>query len=365
MSIDSKARGPEVAIQCAVLISGIALAYWVDFGFTRMDNQISWVQRIPIGLQAVFAIISVYGMLLLPDTPRWYYATNRIEEGDNVLARLHGLPLDNDRVQAQKEEIQASIRLEESEKSKFNMSLLLWDTTDLRIGRRIRIAFLILSIKQMMGINMMVYYSPTIFAQVGLSPFLSQLLAAVMMTIYACGTYLLPSTIERLGRRSILLWSAIACTILMLIFVVMIGLENRTLATQWTAVAAVISFMFVFGYSWIGITWLYTAEIAPLKYRHVGAAAGAFGEWTFSFITVFGGGTAITNVGWKIYIWQLLSCATAVVFIYFMCPETNGKTLEEIDLLFAVDSVRDTILAGQIIHNHKGEATSERIEWVA
>lgn len=90
-------------------------------------------------------------MLLLPDTPRWYYATNRIEEGDNVLARLHGLPLDDDRVQAQKEEIQASIRLEESGKSKFNMSLLLWDTTDLRIGRRIRIAFLMLSIKQMMG----------------------------------------------------------------------------------------------------------------------------------------------------------------------------------------------------------------------
>lgn len=90
-------------------------------------------------------------MLLLPDTPRWYYATNRTEDGDNVLARLHGLPLHDDRVQAQKEEIQASIRLEESEKSKFNMSLLLWDATDLRIGRRIRMAFLMLSIKQMMG----------------------------------------------------------------------------------------------------------------------------------------------------------------------------------------------------------------------
>jgi MFS family permease len=114
---------------------------------------------------------------------------------------------------------------------------------------------------------MMVYYSPTIFAQVGLLPFLSQMLAAVMMTIYAFGTYLLPSTIERLGRRSILLWSAIACTILMLIFVVMIGLENRTLATQWTAVAAVISFMFVFGYSWIGITWLYTAEVRSHQSR--------------------------------------------------------------------------------------------------
>jgi hypothetical protein len=43
MSIESKERGPEVAVQCAWLISGIAVAYWVDFGFTRLNNQLSWV----------------------------------------------------------------------------------------------------------------------------------------------------------------------------------------------------------------------------------------------------------------------------------------------------------------------------------
>jgi len=43
MSIESKERGPEVAKQCAWLISGIALAYWIDFGFTRLDSQVSWV----------------------------------------------------------------------------------------------------------------------------------------------------------------------------------------------------------------------------------------------------------------------------------------------------------------------------------
>jgi hypothetical protein len=43
MSIDYKERGPEVAVQCVWLISGVALAYWVDFGFTRLDSQMSWV----------------------------------------------------------------------------------------------------------------------------------------------------------------------------------------------------------------------------------------------------------------------------------------------------------------------------------
>jgi hypothetical protein len=45
MSIESKERGPEVAKQCTWLISGIALAYWLDFAFTRLDSQVSWVKH--------------------------------------------------------------------------------------------------------------------------------------------------------------------------------------------------------------------------------------------------------------------------------------------------------------------------------
>lgn len=45
MSLTEKERGPEVAFQCIFLVSGCAFAYWVDFGFTRLDNQISWVRK--------------------------------------------------------------------------------------------------------------------------------------------------------------------------------------------------------------------------------------------------------------------------------------------------------------------------------
>src|SRR5687768_2701367 len=45
MGTESTARGPDVARTCVFLISGVALAYWVDLGFTRMDNQISWVRN--------------------------------------------------------------------------------------------------------------------------------------------------------------------------------------------------------------------------------------------------------------------------------------------------------------------------------
>ncbi|KAK5446521.1 hypothetical protein LTS15_009860 [Exophiala xenobiotica] len=360
MSIDSKERGPEVAIQCVWLISGVALAYWIDFGFTRMSSQVSW--RFPIAFQACFASVSIIGMWFLPDTPRWLYARGREDEGDEVVMRLHDRPREDSRVQAMRQEILASIRLEDEDEHKFNPLDLLWDKSDLRAGRRIRISFLVLSIQQMMGINLSVYYSTVIFSQVGLSPFLSQLLAAVMNTGFAAGTYFLPFTIERVGRRGVMIWSAVVLTICMLIFVIMIGLPNPTLATQWVAVAVVIIYNFVFGYGWIGVPWLYGPEIAPLKLRHLGGAAGAFGEWLFSFITVFAGGIALRTVGWKIWIWMLLSCAVAVPFVYYMCPETTGKTLEEIDLIFAKPEIRDSALAARMVHDHRQDGVGEKVD---
>jgi MFS family permease len=111
------------------------------------------------------------------------------------------------------------------------------------------------------GINLSVYYSTVIFSQIGLSAFLSQLLAAVMNTGFALGTVPLPWTIEWLGRRRVMIWSAVLLTACMVVFVAMIGLPNPTLATQWISVAAIIIYNFTFGFGWIGVPWLYGPEV--------------------------------------------------------------------------------------------------------
>lgn len=79
--------------------------------------------------------------------------------------------------------------------------------------------------------------------------------------MFALGTYPLPATIERFGRRPILLGSAFICALLMTAFVVLIGLPSPTVSTQWGAAVMICIWNMVFGYGWIGVPWLYGPEV--------------------------------------------------------------------------------------------------------
>lgn len=93
---------------------------------------------------------------------------------------------------------------------------------------------------------------------------MSQLLAALMNTVFALGSIPLVFTIEKAGRRKVMMYSAVALTVCMVVFVTMIGLPNPTPATQWVAVGAIFIYNAVFGYGWIGVPWLYGPEVCSV-----------------------------------------------------------------------------------------------------
>lgn len=65
------------------------------------------------------------------------------------------------------------------------------------------------------------------------------------------------------------------------------------------------------------------SQIAPLRYLHIGSAAGLLGVWIFTFLTVFAGGIALDTVGARIWIWPLVFNFAAILFVYFMCPDVS------------------------------------------
>lgn len=156
-----------------------------------------------------------------------------------------------------------------------------------------------------------------ILQSVGASPTLISVLSGILNTCFALGCVPLYFTIERVGRRSVLLYGACVMSCLMLIFTVLQALpaHEQTTSVHWAAIAIVFVFLFCFGYAWQGCVWLYCSEIAPLEYRHIGAGACAFGEWLMTFITVFAAPIGLDNVGWKLWLWILSGNVVAILFV--------------------------------------------------
>jgi hypothetical protein len=222
----------------------------------------------PIAIQSIFSILSGASMFFLPDTPRWYYMRNRTEDGDKTLSRLYGVYRkettdyrDVPEIQAMRSTILASLSVEEESANKLTWLSIIWDNTPLRVGRRIRISFLILGIQQSMGINILVYYMTRIFSEVGLSDFLASLIAAVSLTVQWMGSWVCIFTIESIGRRRIMLLTASVETCCMLIFVVLNMIENKTDATRWAAAMIMFPYLFFYGWGWVGCPWLYGPEV--------------------------------------------------------------------------------------------------------
>lgn len=153
-----------------------------------------------------------------------------------------------------------------------------------------------------------------ILTGLGARPSLVSLLSGVLNIFFALGCYPLYFTIERAGRRSVLMYGAMVMSVLLLIFTVLQAV-TPTPSIQWASIGIIFVFLFVFGYAWQGCVWLYCSEIAPLEYRHIGGAATAFGEWLMTFITVFAGPIGLTNIGWKFWIWVLSGNIVAIFFV--------------------------------------------------
>lgn len=114
--------------------------------------------------------------------------------------------------------------------------------------------------------------------------------------------------------------------------------------------------------------YVYTSEIMPLRYRHVGFSLAISCQWLFAFVTVFAGPIAVTNRGWTAWIWFLVFNAVSVPFgepmipfsskqhvlttyaVYFYLPETRGLSLEEVDLVFMSQDIQGSVAAVTLAH---------------
>lgn len=76
-------RGRGLCIELAINVFGVTISYWVDYGMNYVQNDAQF--RFPLALQNLFAIATLFGILMLPESPRWLVAHDRLQEAKYVL----------------------------------------------------------------------------------------------------------------------------------------------------------------------------------------------------------------------------------------------------------------------------------------
>jgi sugar porter (SP) family MFS transporter len=350
-----KVRGALVSgYQFCITIGIMVASIVVNFTKDRTDDS---SYRIPIGLQFAWGAILAFGLFFLPDSPRFYVKKGKIDKARGVLVRLRGQPPDSPYIEAELAEIVANAEYERSlmpSDTWFGswaacFSGSLW-TANSNLRRTI-LGTSLQMMQQWTGVNFIFYYSTPFLASTHAisSPFL---ISMIFTIVNVCSTPISFYTVERFGRRPLLIFGALGmliCQFMVAIIGVTVGfnklIENAdgtTVAQNIGAVNAQVAFIaifiFFFASTWGPGAWVLIGEIFPLPIRSRGVALSTASNWLWNtiiaVITPYMVGADQGNLRSSVFfIWGGL-CTCAFVYSYFLVPETKGLTLEQVDRMF-------------------------------
>lgn len=317
---------PEIFINL-----GILLGYVSNFAFQGLPEHISWRVMLGVGILPSFFIGAA--LFIIPESPRWLVMKNRVEEARTVLLKT----IDNE---AEVEERLAEILLAagtgsaEKYEEKAVWREMLSPSPSLR--RMLITGIGIQCFQQITGIDATVYYSPEIFQGAGIQD-KSKLLAATVAVGVSKTAFILVAIflIDRLGRKPLLYVSTIGMTICLFSIGVTLTFIGQGQVGIAMAILFVCSNVAFFSVGIGPVCWVLTSEIFPLRLRAQAAALGAVGNRVcsglvaMSFLSV----TRAISVGGTFFVFSVIS-AISVLFVYALVPETKGKSLEQIELLF-------------------------------
>ncbi|KAK5061760.1 Plasma membrane low glucose sensor [Exophiala sp. CCFEE 6388] len=289
--------------------------------------------RIPIAVQFLFALIIIFGSILLPETPRQLVRQGKYEQAAKSLSRLRRLDADHPAIVEELAEIRGNHEYE----------LALGPATYLTcfrkpIRKRLIAGICLQALQQLTGINFIFYYGTTFFQRSGISdPFLITVVCDVCNIVGTIpGLYL----VEKWGRRPLLIMGAIGMAVCEFICgAIGVTLPNSTTANS-TVIAFVCIYIVFFELSWGPCAWVVTGEIFPLKSRAkalgMTSSSNWLLNWALAYATPFmvNSGKGNANLGSKVFfIWGSL-CVLCAVFVHFFIYETKGLSLEQVDELY-------------------------------
>ena len=327
-------RGALVSLFQLMITIGILVAYFSDYGFAEETDFSSWRPMFLVGV--IPAIVLIAGMFFMPESPRWLFSKGRDAEARAILSRTEG----------SNAEVMAASILGELEKDSQNYSRwkdLFTKTWKIPVITAIGIMFF----QQFVGINTVIYYSPTIFQMAGFDGKVAAIGASIgVAAINVLATVVSVFIVDRLGRRKLFFigMSGMVVSLCLLAASFLIDLGS---AGKFVTVGFTLLYVTCFAVSVGPLVWLVVSEIFPQKLRSLGSSLGSITIWVSNFIVTFTffkiarllsipgkeivvGGETMANPAGSFLFYALIA-ALGIIWGYFYVPETKGVPLEKIE----------------------------------
>jgi len=193
--------------------------------------------------------------------------------------------------------------------------------------------------QQLTGINAIFYYSSTVFVLIGSDPTVG---TAITGAVNVAATFIAVATMDRVGRRALLLYGAAGMAVCLAIVGILVLTCDPSQSAAGNAIIAFICLFIVnFAYSWGPIAWIIPAEIFPINVRAKGIALSTMSNWLANFAIAKSVPNLVLPTGFGVGGTFLFFAGFAVLEFFWVMThihETSGITLEKMNLIFDVDT---------------------------
>ncbi|MDV7137408.1 D-xylose transporter XylE [Maribacter sp. TH_r10] len=313
-------RGKLVSLNQFAIIFGMLVVYFVNYYIASQGDD-SWLNT--IGWRWMFASETIPATLFLvllffvPDTPRSLVLKSKPEKALSVLTKVNGAET------AQKilKEIQGTVEHRSGKLFSFGITVIV-------------IGVLLSVFQQFVGINVVLYYAPEIFKNMGSGTDTALLQTIIVGAVNLLFTVLAIMTVDKYGRKPLMIIGALGMALSMF------GLGTVFFSETVGIIALICMLVYVasFAMSWGPVTWVLLSEIFPNKIRGRALAVAVAAQWisnylvswTFPMMDKNSFLLEKFNHGFAYWIYGVMGIL-AMILVWKFVPETKGKTLEEME----------------------------------
>lgn len=276
--------------------------------------------RYMFGSEAFVAGIFTILVCFVPESPRYLALIGQDSRALTILERING------KVKAREILTQIKETVEVKSEKLFSFGVMV-----------IFVGVMLSVFQQAVGINAVLYYAPRIFESMNMGNPMVQ--TVIMGIVNISFTLVAVFTVEKLGRKPLLIWGSIG----MAVGALGVALSNVVACPPLMPVISIMVYSASFMFSWGPICWVLIAEIFPNTIRSQAVAIAVAFQWIFNFIVsstfVPMYNMSLGDMGDKFghffaYALYGVICVLAALFVFKLVPETKGKTLEDMTELW-------------------------------